>query len=71
MNHQSQIRQLLAILPAKQQTLDFGDASLWQQLSEGDRQACCDAIATLLCQVTTKKSRDKNSTNKSSIQDER
>lgn len=45
------LRQLVQMLPPKQQTLDFGHHTPWPQLSATDRDACRDAIAALLHQV--------------------
>jgi hypothetical protein len=47
-----QLKQLVQTLPPKQQTLDFANSNLWRQWSAADRQACRDAIAALLYQVT-------------------
>ncbi len=44
-------KQLAKKLPPKQQTLDFGNSQLWQQLLEADQLACREAIAKLLYQV--------------------
>jgi hypothetical protein len=48
-----QIHHLLTTLSAKQQTFDFGEIRLWSQLPEHVRQACCEAIAAIIYQVTT------------------
>jgi len=42
---------LLKMLPAKQQTLDFGVTSIWLQLSAAHRNACQSALADLIHQV--------------------
>ena len=47
------------MLPPKQQTLDFGNAGPWQQLSAMDRQACRDALAAMIYQVATASLTDK------------
>lgn len=49
---EEQLKQLSQMLTAKQQTLDFANSNLWQQLPAADRRACRDAIAALLAQVT-------------------
>jgi len=51
MKHPGQQGHPIQVLAPKQQTLNFGGASLWQQLTSTDRRACRDAIAALLCQV--------------------
>lgn len=71
MNHEMQIRQLLTTLPAKQQTLDFGNVETWQQLPETDRRACCEAIATLLFQVTKTNINNDQLTNQENDEHER
>lgn len=48
-----QIHHLLTTLSSKQQTFDFGEVRLWSQLPEHVRQACCEAIAATIYQVTT------------------
>lgn len=51
MRQESQHKQLAAKLRPKQQTLEFANSRLWEQLPKSDQQACRDALARLLCQV--------------------
>lgn len=51
MKLESRRKHLAKMLPPKQQTLDFGNPQLWQQLLQTDQLACREAIAKLLCQV--------------------
>jgi len=51
MKQPKQQRHVAQTLAPKQQTLDFGGESLWQQLSSHDRRACRKAIAAMLHQV--------------------
>jgi hypothetical protein len=51
MQWEPQHKQLVAMLPPKQQTLDFAKSQLWEQLPESDRRSCRDALAHLLCQA--------------------
>lgn len=51
MRLESKFKHLAKMLPPKQQTLDFASPKLWEQLPKSDRQACCDSLAKLLCQV--------------------
>ena len=46
MNHPLQTQH--QALRSRQQTLDFEQTDRWQQLSEMDQQACCEALAELL-----------------------
>lgn len=52
MKHARPRKQLVQTLPPRQQTLDFGDGRLWEQLPAADRQACRDSLAALLRHVT-------------------
>lgn len=51
----NQRKQLMKMLPAKQQTLDFGLPSIWQKLSASQRRECQAAIADLIYQVAQAK----------------
>jgi hypothetical protein len=50
---ETQLRHLARTLAPKQQTLDFANAELWQQLPAVHREACREALAALLYQVAT------------------
>ena len=54
------LRQLVAKLPPKQQALDFFKSNLWEQLPRRDQQACCQALAKLLVQVTRSMQENEN-----------
>lgn len=51
---------LTEMLPVKQQTLDFGTPTLWQQLSPTEQQRCQSAIADLIHQVAKTQSASSN-----------
>ena len=51
MKLENKLKQLMAQLPAKQQTLDFAGESLWHGLTRQDQVACRKAIASLLLRV--------------------
>lgn len=53
LEEERQLQHLASALAPKQQTLDFANVKLWQQLPVVHRQACRDAIAALLYQVAT------------------
>ena len=46
------LQRLAPALSPKQQTLDFDQEKLWEQLPAVDRQGCRSALAALLYQVT-------------------
>jgi hypothetical protein len=51
MKLETKIKQLVAQLPVRQQTLDFGRERLWQGLTADDQESCRKAIAHLLIHV--------------------
>ncbi len=51
MKLETKIKELVAQLPARQQTLDFDHERLWQGLTSDGQEACRNAIAHLLIQV--------------------
>jgi hypothetical protein len=51
MKLESRLKHLAKMLPPRQQTLDFGNSKLWQQLLKADQRECREAIAKLVCQV--------------------
>lgn len=59
------LQRLTTALRPQQQTLDFDEAKLWEQLPAGDRRACRGAIAALLYHVTITTQRDKTREDKS------
>jgi hypothetical protein len=66
----NQRKQLMKMLPAKQQTLDFGVPSIWQKLSAPQRRACQAAIADLIYQVAQAKQKDTEHINEGNDNDE-
>lgn len=63
MKRETRLKQLVAQLPAKQQTLEFDSDRLWQQLPRGDQQVCCKAIASLLFRVVLNRSESNDEAN--------
>lgn len=61
---------LLKMLPAKQQTLDFGATSIWPQLSAAHRNACQAAVADLIHQVADATQDDTQHTKGTNDEDE-
>ena len=53
------LQRLAPALRPQQQTLDFDEAKLWEQLPAADQRACRGAIAALLYQVTITTPHDK------------
>lgn len=51
MKLETKIKQLVAQLPVRQQTLDFDRERLWQGLTSDDQESCRKAIAHLLIHV--------------------
>ncbi len=51
MQLETKLRRLAALLPARQQTLEFLGDSIWNELPQGDQRACRQAIANLLLEV--------------------
>jgi hypothetical protein len=48
---EAQLGQLAAMLPPRQQRLDFAKSTLWERLPKRDQRACRDALAKLLYQT--------------------
>lgn len=59
------LRRLAPALRPQQQTLDFHEAKLWEQLPAADRRACRSGIAALLYHVTVMTQNDKTQENES------
>jgi hypothetical protein len=66
----NQREQLMKMLPAKQQVLEFGGPSIWKKLSTPQRRACRAAIADLIYQVAQAKASDKQQANEGNLKDE-
>jgi len=66
----NQQRPLLKMLPVKQQTLDFGEPSIWQRLSTAQRDACQAAVADLVYQVAKATQDNTEHTNERNDEDE-
>ena len=66
----NQQRPLVKMLPVKQQTLDFGAPSIWQQLSTAQRHACQAAVADLVYQVAEATQDNTEHTNERNDEDE-
>lgn len=49
---EQRLKQFTQMLSPKQEMLEFAHSNLWPQLPAADRQACRDAIAALLVQVS-------------------
>lgn len=59
------LQRLAPALRPQQQTLDFHEEKLWEQLPAADQRACQSAIAALLYHVTVTTQNDKTQENDS------